>query len=177
MTSTAKVSYFFTLRKLKYVVFMPKWYTKEEALSSLQRYCAYQDRCHQEVRQKLRDMGVYPDWQDEIILALLEDNFLNEERFACSFARGKFRMKKWGRQRIKRELKRRQISDYCIKKALQEIEEADYQAALQSLILKKAAQVRTEDQWEQKQKVARYVLQRGYEPQILWPMIHELLTE
>ena len=143
----------------------------------MQRYCAYQDRCHQEVRKKLRDMKVYPDWQDEIILALLEDNFLNEERFARSFARGKFRIKRWGRQRIKRELKQRQVSEYCIKKALEEIEESDYLAALKSLILKKAEQLRTDDHWVQKQKVARYALQRGYESQILWPMIHELLDK
>lgn len=156
---------------------MPKWYTKDEALQVLQKYCAYQDRCHKEVKQKLRDMGVYPDWQDEILLSLLEDNFLNEERFACSYARGKFRIKQWGRQRIKQGLKRRQISDYCIKKAMQEIEEADYHAALRAIILKKAAQIKAENPWTQKQKVARYALQRGYEPYLTWPMIHELLPK
>jgi regulatory protein len=156
---------------------MPKWYTKEDALKLLQRYCAYQDRCHKEVKQKLYDMGVYPDWQDEIILSLLEDNFLNEERFACSFARGKFRMKQWGRQRIQQELKQRQITAYCIKKAMQEIKEADYRDALHALVEKKASQVHGKSMWERKQKVARFIQQRGFEPQLFWPIIHDTLSE
>jgi len=153
---------------------MPKWYTKEEALRQLQRYCAYQDRCHQEVRQKLRDMGVYPDWQDEIILELLEDNFLNEERFARSFARGKFRIKGWGRRRIQRELKQRDISEYCIRKAMEEIPAEAYEATLRQLVEKKLSGLKEPNPWKRKQKAANFALQRGFEPQLAWSIVHEL---
>ena len=98
---------------------MEKWVSKEEALAKIQRYCAYQDRCHQEVRTRLLDMGVYADWLEEIIVQLIEENFLNEERFARSFARGKFRIKQWGRNRIRQELKKRNISAYCIRMAME----------------------------------------------------------
>ena len=104
---------------------MEKWVSKEEALAKIQRYCAYQVRCHQEVRTRLLDMGVYADWLEEIIVQLIEENFLNEERFARSFARGKFRIKQWGRNRIRQELKKRNISAYCIRMAMEEIEEQD----------------------------------------------------
>lgn len=165
------------LRALKHVVFMPKWYTKEEALQRLQRYCAYQDRCHQEVRDKLRDMKVPGDWQDEVILSLLEDNFLNEERFARSFARGKFRMKKWGRVRIRRELKQRGISDYCIKAAMSEIEEAAYEAQLWALLRKKQEELQEPDSWKEGEKIGRYLLQKGYEPKLVWEAVRSLRQE
>ncbi len=103
-----------------------KYISQAEALQKLQRYCAYQDRCHSEVRSKLLDLGIYGDELEEIIAELITDNFLNEERFARSYARGKFNIKKWGRHRIKQELKRRQITDYCLRKAMEEIEETDY---------------------------------------------------
>ena len=90
-----------------------KYISPEDALAKLQRYCAYQDRCHQEVRTKLIDLGVFGDTLEEIITDLIKDNFLNEERFARSYARGKFRMRKWGRIKIRQELKLRKISDYC----------------------------------------------------------------
>jgi regulatory protein len=103
-----------------------KYISKDDALLKLQAYCAYQDRCHSEVRSKLLDLGIYGDDLEDIIVALIEDNFLNEERYARSYARGKFRIKQWGRLRIRRELKFRKISDYCIRKAMEEIDENDY---------------------------------------------------
>jgi regulatory protein len=156
---------------------MQKWYSKEEALQKLQAYCAYQDRCHQEVRQKLMDMGVYPDWREEIIVALIEENFLNEERFACSYARGKFRMKQWGRQRITRELKQRRISAYCLRKALAEIGEEEYLAVLRELLAKKAATLSGQDAWAQKNKLARYAISKGFEADLVWPLTHELVDD
>lgn len=151
----------------------PKWYSKEEALHKLQRYCAYQDRCHQEVRQQLRDMNVYPDWREEIIVALIEDNFLNEERFACSYARGKFRMKKWGRVRIRQELRRRNISDYCIRKGLAEIEDATYMATLHELVQKKGKRTEAPNLWALRNKVARFVIDKGYEPPLAWAAVKD----
>jgi regulatory protein len=156
---------------------MPKWYSKEEALQKLQRYCAYQDRCHQEVRQQLRDMNVYPDWQEEIIVALIEENFLNEERFACSYVRGKFRMKQWGRVRIKQELRRRDISDYCIRKGMAEIEEPAYQEALRDLIVKKGNRTEADNLWAFRNKVARFVIDKGYEPALVWAAVKSIYPD
>ena len=99
-----------------------KYYSQEAALLKLQSYCAYQERCHNEVMTKLRDLGVYGDKADEIVAQLITDNFLNEERFAVSYARGKFRIKRWGKIRIRQELKLRQIPEYSIKKAMAEID-------------------------------------------------------
>lgn len=101
--------------------------TKEEALDKLQRYCSYQDRCHQEVRTKLISLEVYGEWLEEVMSQLINDNYLNEERFAKNYARGKYRIKGWGKMRITQELKRRYISDYCIRKAMKEIDaEGEY---------------------------------------------------
>ncbi|MCB0584541.1 MAG: RecX family transcriptional regulator [Phaeodactylibacter sp.] len=153
---------------------MGDWVAKEEALKKMQRYCAYQDRCHQEVRSKLLDMGVYGDWLEEIIVLLIEENFLNEERFARSFARGKFRIKQWGRNRIKRELKKRDISNYCIRKAMEEIAEEEYLAALDSILLKKDAGLKEDNAYKRRQKLAQYALSRGFEPELSWRAIDEL---
>ena len=117
---------------------MKKIFTeKDRALSKLQKYCAYQERCHQEVRSKLIELKIYGDDLEEIIAELISDNFLNEERFAIAYAGGKFRMKKWGKVRIRIELKKRKISDYCIKKAMQEIDEEGYMEGLYKVIEKK----------------------------------------
>src|SRR5690349_6245404 len=96
--------------------------TKEQALQKLRQYCAYQERSHSEVQQKLWDLGVRKADHDEIITALIEDDYLNEERFAIQFAGGKFRMKDWGRKKIYYALKEKKVSDYCIKRALSAID-------------------------------------------------------
>ena len=105
----------------------------EEVKRKLEHYCVYQDRCHKEVEQKLNEYNLIPQAKDLILLHLLEHNFLNEERFAKSFARGKFRIKKWGKPRIVRELKFRSISEYNIKTALKEIDEKEYIQTLYDL--------------------------------------------
>ena len=107
-----------------------KQLSKEQALQKLKHYCGYQDRSHSEVKEKLYSLGVWKKDHDEIMAALIEENYLNEERFALAFARGKFRMKKWGRVKIKYELKQRQVSEYTIKKALKQSVQA------RSLLLK-----------------------------------------
>ncbi len=112
--------------------------TPAEALKKAERYCAYQDRCHQEVRRKLYDLGLYRDDVEQAMATLVETQFLDEERFARSFARGKFRIKGWGRVRITRELKQRQVSAYCIRAGLSEIDEAAYAKTLDALMTKYA---------------------------------------
>lgn len=156
---------------------MAKWYSKEEALSKLQHYCAYQDRSHQEVRQKLMEWRVDAEWREEIIVELITENFLNEERYARSYARGKFRIKRWGRNKILQGLKQQRISAYCIKKAMEEIEPDAYIQTIDTLIKKKHAQVKGGDQYQLKQKLARYLIQRGYESPIVWERIHHLLSD
>lgn len=154
-----------------------KYMTKEAALQKIQRYCAYQDRCHQEVRSKLLDWGVYGDTLEEIMAELVIERFLDEERFARSYARGKFRMKRWGRQRILQELKRRRISAYCIRKAMTEIGEEDYQQALREILQKKWQQYAGNEPYARKQKVAKYAHSRGYELPLIWDTLRLVEAE
>ncbi len=151
-----------------------KYLSKEEALTKMQRFCAYQERCHNEVRSKLIDLGVYGQTLEQIIAELVSDNFLNEERFSRSFARGKFRLKQWGRLRIINELKRRDISDYCIRKALEEIEVEDYQNTLKQVIRKRREMLSKEDNdYIRRNKVANYAIIRGFEPELVWEAIRK----
>lgn len=154
-----------------------KYLTKQEGLQKLQRYCAYQDRCHQEVRSKLIELGVYGDDLEEIIVELIEENFLNEERFARSYARGKFRFKCWGRMKITRELKMRKISDYLIRKALEEIPEADYQQELYQFLERKLPLIKAKNDFERKQKLAAYAQRRGFESEYIWQTVNELIQQ
>ena len=156
---------------------MKKRPSKSDALAILQKYCAYQDRCHQEVRSKLLDLQIYGDDLEEIMADLITENFLNEERFARSFARGKFRLKHWGRKRIERELKLRNISDYCRRKAMEEIEEEAYQETINRLILRKSPQVRGSDLFIKRRKIANYMINKGYEPHLVWGAVKELVPD
>ncbi len=151
-----------------------KYVSKADALLKLQRYCAYQDRCHQEVRGKLLDLGIYGDDLEEIIVDLIQENFLNEERYARSFARGKFRIKKWGRNRIRQELKMRNISSYCLRKAMTEIEDGEYWDTLMAVLQKKDSQLKEDDSYKRKNKLALYGISRGFESKIVWEAIHEM---
>ncbi|WP_299108235.1 regulatory protein RecX [uncultured Tenacibaculum sp.] len=148
----------------------------EEVKRKIERYCVYQDRCHKEVEKKLAEYHLIPEAKEAILLHLFEHNFLNEERFAKSFARGKFRIKKWGRQRITRELKLRDISTYNIKTALKEINETDYLTSLHSLIEKKNNQVTEENIFKRKKKIIDFLLYRGYETDLVFKTVNELIA-
>ena len=152
-----------------------KSYSVTEAKVKLQQYCAYQDRCHKEVIEKLQNMHMIPQAIDVIVTELIQDNFLNEERFAKSFARGKFRIKKWGRLRITRELKLRQISKYNIDTALKEIEETAYLNTLEELAKKRNDAVKESNPYKRKKKIADYLLYRGWEPHLVYEKINELV--
>lgn len=146
--------------------------TKNHALVKLQRYCAYQDRCHQEVRNKLIELGVYGMDLEEVITELIKDNFLNEERFAQSYARGKFYFKKWGRIKITRELQLRKITGYLLKKAMQEIDEQDYLKTIDELIEKKNEDYQSIfSSFERNQKIAKYLANKGFEVSLVWERI------
>lgn len=150
-----------------------KYTSKADALVKLQRYCAYQDRCHQEVRSKLIELGCYGQDLEDVMASLIEEKFLDEERFARSFARGKFRMKQWGRNRIRQELKMRHISDYCIRKAMEEINEADYLKTLREVLEKRASQIGESSDFERKGKLAQYAMSRGFESEMVWELLKE----
>lgn len=151
-----------------------KTYTVEEAIAKLMRYCAYQERCHKEVTQKLIEMRMTAVAQEHIIAKLITDNFLNETRFAKAFARGKFRIKKWGRLRIVRELKFRDISSYNIKEALKEFTEEEYLENFHQLADQKIQQLGNLPHLKQKQKLMDYLAYRGYEKPLIYEKLQEL---
>ncbi len=147
-----------------------KYLTKEQALQKAKHYCGYQERAHSEVKDKLYSLGLYKQQVEECLAQLIEENYLNEERFAKQFAGGKFRMKQWGRVKITYELKQKQVSEYCIRKGLQEIEETDYLLVFQKLAAEKWTAVASEQNLFSKlRKTQDFLIQRGFE--------HDLIKE
>jgi regulatory protein len=153
-----------------------KQLSKEQAFQKAKHYCGYQERNHQEVKEKLYSFGLYKQQVEELLSQLIEENYLNEERYAIQFAGGKFRMKQWGRVKIKYELKQKRISEYCIKKGLKEIDEEDYRKTLQKLAEKKWASVKGEgvNHFVKLTKTTDYLLQKGYEPELIKQAITEI---
>lgn len=135
----------------------------QELIQKAERFCAYQERCHKEVAQKLYELGAFAQESDEIIAHLIQNNFLNEERFARSFVRGKHRIKKYGKVRIINELKFRNISKYNIEKALQEISDEEYQASFDELSGKTWNSITEKNKLKKKKKFCDYLLRKGYE--------------
>ena len=144
-----------------------KSYTVEEAMQKLMHYCAYRDRSQKEVEDKLDDLRMIPEAKEKIIISLMQENFLNEERFARSFVRGKFRIKKWGRIKITQELKKKEISAPIIKLGLSEIKESDYRKALYELAEKKEEKITEPNAFKRKKKLADHLLRRGYESSLV----------
>jgi regulatory protein len=143
-------------------------------LQKLKHYCSYQERCHSEVKEKLYNLGVWKKHHDEIIAALIEENYLNEERFSIQFAGGRFRMKQWGRIKIKAELKKRKISDYCINKALQQIDEKEYLQTIKKLAAKKYSFLKGEQDIIRKKKTMDYLVGKGYEGELAKGMVENM---
>lgn len=152
-----------------------KRYSVQEATRKLEGYCAYQERCHKEVHQKLRIMGMISEARDQIVTHLIQENYLNEERFAQSFARGKFNIKKWGRNRIVNELKCRDISKYNITTALKEIDDGVYLVALDTLAKKRVSQIKETNLQKRRKKLADYLLYRGWESHLVYRKVNELI--
>ncbi|WP_091864787.1 regulatory protein RecX [Pricia antarctica] len=154
---------------------MMKAYSLKEATKKLEGYCAYQERCHKEVVNKLREMRMIPEAIDQIVVHLIENDYLNEERFAKSFARGKFTIKKWGRKRIRLELKQRSISRFNIKTALQEINQTAYLDTFDALADKRLSQITEKNRLKRRKKLADYLLYRGWESELVYAKIKELV--
>jgi regulatory protein len=144
---------------------------KKAALAKAEHYCAYQERSQQEVRNKLYDYGLKSNEVEELISDLIQNNFLNEERFARTYALGKFRMKQWGRIKIKVGLKAKKVSDKLIVKALKELDSEDYMDTLSSVLTKKAAQIREADAFKRKNKLVQYGLMKGYESDLIFDVL------
>jgi regulatory protein len=157
-------------------MYQNKTYTLSEAQKKLEHYCAYQERCHKEVRQKLKDMRMIPEAIDHIIVHLLEHNFLNEERFAKTFVRGNFKIKKWGKYRLTLELKKRDISKNNIKTAINQIPNTEYIEVFNELAEKKLNSIKEKDKWKRKKKLVDYLLYRGWESHLAYAKANELIA-
>ncbi len=152
-----------------------KTYTVDEATKLMENFCAYQERCHKEIEQKLHDLQMIPEAKEKIILHLLQHNFLNEERFSKAFARGKFSIKNWGRVRIVNELKFRNISPYNIKTALKEIDESDYLKTIKNVAEKKWALINEPNSFKKRSKLVSYLSSKGYESEIIYEVMNGLI--
>lgn len=149
----------------------------KEAILKIEHYCAYQERCHEEVEQKLRTMKMDSEEIDQIIAHLINDNFLNEERFACSFARGKHRIKHWGKIRITNELKFRGINQTLINIALKEISPEEYHDTFEVLANRYWESIQETNSLKKKKKFCDYMLRRGFESNLVYEKARELELE
>jgi regulatory protein len=153
-----------------------KYFSVEDIKRKMERYCVYQDRCHQEIEKKLKEFTLIPEARDQIILHLLEHNFLNEERFSKSYARGKFNIKKWGKNKIINELKIRDISAYNIKTALKEIDEEQYLKTVHEVAEKRNALLTETNPFARKKKLVDFLLRKGYEFDLIFKVTDTLLN-
>ena len=151
-------------------------YTVEEAKKKLEYYCAYQERCHKEVVQKLKDMRMIPEAIDVIVVHLLQHNFLNEERFAKTFVSGKLKIKKWGKRRLTLELKKKGISRINISQALSEINDNEYVEIFNKLAEKRYNSLKEKDKYKKKKKLVDYLLYRGWESFLVYDKANELIA-
>ncbi|MDA9235024.1 RecX family transcriptional regulator [Polaribacter sp.] len=153
-----------------------KSFTVDELQRKLEQYCVYQDRCHKEIEQKMRDYNLIPEARELILLSLMKDNFLNEERFSKSYARGKFRIKSWGKQRIVRELKFRDISAYNIKTALKEIDPEEYIATIYRITENRNAVLTEANSYKRKQKLIDFLMRKGFETELIFKTVKDVLA-
>ncbi len=144
------------------------------AIERIKNYCALQDRCQWDVLEKMREWGLQQTTKDHILEILINDKFIDEERYAISFCRGKFRIKNWGKRKITNELKRKQISTICINIGLQEIDNEKYNTVLEKLFHQKKATLKDKNHFTRKTKIANFLIQRGFESNLVWDKIREL---
>lgn len=149
--------------------------TAEQVKQKALRYCAYQERSHQEVKNKLYELGLRSSEVDEMLSYLIVEGFLNEERFAKAFAGGKFRVKKWGRMKIVHALESKGLTKNCIRIGLKEIEEADYLNTLEELLKTKISELSESNTFVLRDKVSKYAIQKGFEPDLVWDTLKAIL--
>ena len=151
-----------------------KIYDLKEAKLRIQQYCSKEDRCQQQVLDKLQSYGLNRRLSEDFLIELILGKFVDEERYARSFCRGKFKIKKWGRRKITFELKKKKVSDICIAKGLEEIEEEEYLESLTALLHKKEVLVKDKNPFVRKKKMADYMQRKGYESDLVWEAVHKL---
>ncbi len=149
----------------------------QEAAEKIRQYCAYQERSHLEVRNKLYGYGLFRNEVDEILVGLLTDGYLNEERFAKAFAGGKFRMKQWGRIKITHALEAKGVSKNCIQIGLKEIDNATYIESLRELLTSKSKTIQEDNIYSTRDRLSKYAMQKGYEPELVWSMVRDILGD
>ena len=148
--------------------------TADQALKNAKVYCSYQERNHKETKDRLFSYGLPKSDIEQILSRLIEEDYLNEERFAAAYARGKFRMKQWGRIKIRYDLRQKQVSDYCIEKAMKEIDEEEYMKTLEKLMEEKMSELQSETNvLAKKKKATDFLLQKGYERDIIYALVKE----
>ena len=150
---------------------LKKEYSAEEVWKKIIRWCDAQERSQQEVRDKLYKFGLHRAQVEQTIAQLISEGYVNEERFALAYARGKFRMLQWGRIKIRLALQQKKVSEYCIKKALASLPEEEYRTAIRKLVSKKLKTVKGDTEYKRQYAVAQYIISRGFEP----PLVFELL--
>ena len=148
--------------------------TISDAKKNIEDYCAYQERCHKEVINKLKNLGIIQNAIDIIVADLIQNNYLNETRFAQSFARGKFKIKKWGKVKIHRELNKREISEYNIKMGMKEISDSDYEETFNMLLEKKLSELSHLSESEKKRKIFNYLSYRGWEVEKIFEALRKI---
>lgn len=154
----------FATKRIRMKPWHEKTYTLDEALARMEHYCAYRERCHREVVEKLREMRMIPQAIDTIVVKLIEENFLNESRFATAFVNGKFRQKGWGKVRLRRELRQRDISEFLIREALSGISDEAYRERFEYMAQKRWDALKSEgESLRRKKKFADYFIYRGWE--------------
>ena len=152
-----------------------KSYTVDELQKKMEYYCVYQDRCNQEVERKMNEHQLIPEAKEKILLHLMQHDFLNEERFSKSFARGKFRIKNWGKQRIIRELKTKNISNYNINSALKEIDDEDYLETIYRITKNRNHTITENNIYKRKKKLQDFLLRKGYEYDLIFKIVNAVI--
>ena len=158
------------------MAFERKHICMEAALRKIKHYCAYRERSHSEVKDKLYGFGLYKSEVEQLISTMVEENYLNEERYAIAFAGGHFRMKQWGRTKIKYEMKQKGIGEYCIRKALASIGQDNYQKTFNKLAREKQRLLKSETNiYTKKKKLQNYLLGKGYEFELIAGLLKEVI--
>ncbi len=149
----------------------------QTSLLKLQQFCAYKERCHSEVRSKILKLEIYGDNLEELISLLIQDDFLNEERYARSYVRGKYRMNQWGKNKIIINLKSKKVSEYCIQKGLEEVDPNEYKSNLKSILEKQSRQYAKKNlnEYQLKSKLFQFAYGKGYESEIINEIIEKLV--
>lgn len=143
----------------------------EKIIAKARKYCTYQERSQQELRDKLYEYGLHKREVEQCIALMVEEGFMNEERFAIAFAGGKFRIKNWGRVKIKLALKQKKVSDYCIRKALSQFDDKEYQKTLGKIITSYSKKISEKNTLKKNYKIAQYAIGKGFEPQLVWEIL------